>query len=158
MYLLIGELISWFMLFESLKTTCARSYAWFLNFLSNGEGFDCFCDRTPCPNFVRWLRIAQSQQNDFQFWTAQKQQNDKFANLYIFNHGEARNVKIGQQVNLIQRAPLDTPPQEVVMSWPHNHVIVMNLFICSYKGLLLSNLGSRNKSLIEVHRTLLHWG
>ena len=30
------------MLTESLKMTCARSYAWLLDFLSNGVGWDCF--------------------------------------------------------------------------------------------------------------------
>ena len=36
--------------------------------------------------------------------------------------GEARNIKLGQQVNLIQRVQLNTPHQEVVISLPHNHV------------------------------------
>ena len=27
--------------------------------------------------------------------------NDQFENLYIYSHGEARNTKFGQQVNLI---------------------------------------------------------
>ena len=48
------------------------------------------------------------------------------------SHGETRNIKFGQQVNLIQRVPLGTPPQEVVMSLPHNPVT--NLFISSYGG------------------------
>ena len=30
-------------------------------------------------------------------------------------------IKFRQQVNLIQRVPLGTPPQEIVMSLPHNH-------------------------------------
>ena len=41
-YLLNGELLYWFPLMESLKMTCARSYAWFLKFLSHREGLDCF--------------------------------------------------------------------------------------------------------------------
>ena len=41
-YLITGEDSSWFLLIESVKITCARSYTWFLNFLSNGEGLDCF--------------------------------------------------------------------------------------------------------------------
>ena len=42
-YLLTGE-PSQFMtlLIESLKMTYARSFVWFLNFLSNQEGWDCF--------------------------------------------------------------------------------------------------------------------
>ena len=35
-YLLTEETSSWFLLIESLKMPCARSYSWFLNFL------DCF--------------------------------------------------------------------------------------------------------------------
>ena len=57
--------------------------------------------------------LAESQENDYQFWTAQSQQNDQFENLYIFSHGEARNIKLGQQLNLIQAFPFDTPHQEV---------------------------------------------
>ena len=41
-YLLTAEPSSWFLLIESLKMTCTRSYAWFLKFLSNREGVDCF--------------------------------------------------------------------------------------------------------------------
>ena len=41
-YLLIEEPSFWFLLIESLKMICARSFASFLNFLSNGEGIDCF--------------------------------------------------------------------------------------------------------------------
>ena len=41
-YLLTGELNFWFMLFECLKMTAARPYAWFLIFLSNGPGLHCF--------------------------------------------------------------------------------------------------------------------
>ena len=70
--------------------------------------------------------------NVYQFWNAQSQQYDQFENLYITSHGEARNIKFGEQVNLIQKVLLGTPPQEVVTPLPHNHVI--NLFISSYKG------------------------
>ena len=50
---------------------------------------------------------------------SQSEQNDQFKNLYISSHQEARNIKFGQQVNLIQRALLGTPPQEVLMSLTH---------------------------------------
>ena len=53
--------------------------------------------------------------------------NEQFENLYISSYGEARNIKCKQQVNLIQRVPLDTTPQEVEKSLSHNHVI--NFFI-----------------------------
>ena len=41
-YLLTGKHISCILPTQSLKITCARSYAWFLNFLSKGRGFRLF--------------------------------------------------------------------------------------------------------------------
>ena len=54
-------------------------------------------------------------------------------------YGEARNIKFGQQVNIIERVPLGTPPQVVVMSLAHNHVT--NLFISSYRGATVIKFG-----------------
>ena len=51
-----------------------------------------------------------------------------------------------------------TLPQEVVTSLSHIHVTLINLFISSYRGLQLSNFGSKNNALIEVHRAIRHWG
>ena len=59
--------------------------------------------------------------------------------IYIFSHGEARNIKFGQQVNIIERVPLGTPPQAVVMTLAHNHVT--NLFISSYRGATVIKFG-----------------
>ena len=67
----------------------------------------------------------------------------------IYSHGKARNIKFGQQVNLIQRVPLGTQPQEVATSLPNNHVT---------EQLLLSHLGSKNSSLIEVHMNTSPFG
>ena len=72
--------------------------------------------------------------NTAQKRTAQSQQNDQFENLYISRHGEARSIKFGQQLNLIQRVPLGTLPQEVLTSLPHNHVTLTNLFIYIYRA------------------------
>ena len=55
----------------------------------------------------------------------------KMKNLYISHQGETRNIKYGQEVNIIERVPLSTPPQAVVVSVAHNHVT--NLFILSYR-------------------------
>ena len=49
-----------------------------------------------------------------------KVQNDQFENLCIFSHGEARNIKFGQQVN-IERVPLGTPSQVVGMTLAQSH-------------------------------------
>ena len=52
--------------------------------------------------------------------------------LYISSHREARKIKFGKLVNLIQRVRLGTLPQEVMMALSHNYVT--NLFISSYRG------------------------
>ena len=72
-------------------------------------------------------------------WTAQTQQNDQFGNLCISCHGDARNIKSGQQVNIIERVPLVAPPQVVVMSLAHNHVT--DLLISSYRGATVIKFG-----------------
>ena len=75
---------------------------------------------------------------------------DKITSLKIFSHVEARNIKFRQLVNLIQRVPLGTLPQEVVTSLPHIHMTLRNLLSVITKELLLSNLGSKNNFLIEI--------
>ena len=72
---------------------------------------------------------------------AQNQQNNQFKNLYISNHGEARDIRFGQQVNLIQGLPLGTPTQEVVTSLLQNHVTLTNLFISSYRRVTVIKFG-----------------
>ena len=51
--------------------------------------------------------------------------------IYIFSQGEARNIKSGHQIN-IERVPLGTCCQMVVMSFGYNHL--RNFFILSYRG------------------------
>ena len=75
-------------------------------------------------NVQSWF--AQSNQYDYQFWTAQSQQNDQFENLYISIHEKAKNIKFGQQ---IQRVLSGNSLQEVLKSLPHIHVTLTNLFI-----------------------------
>ena len=53
-------------------------------------------------------------------------------------YGEARNIKFGQQVNIIERVPLGAS-QAVVMTLAHNHVT--NLFISSYRGATVIKFG-----------------
>ena len=48
-------------------------------------------------------------------------------------------MKFGQQVNIIERVQLGTPPQAVVMSLGHNHVI--NLFVSCYRGATVVKFG-----------------
>ena len=63
----------------------------------------------------------------------------KMINLKISSHEEARNIEFGQQVNIIERVPLGTPPQVVQMSLAHNHVA--DLFISSYRGATVIKFG-----------------
>ena len=71
---------------------------------------------------------------------------------------EARNIKYGQQIDLIQRGPLGTLLQEIATSLPHNHFTMTQIYLSEVvtEGVLLSNLTSKNKSFIEVHMSLLH--
>ena len=155
---------------------CARSYGYFLNFLSKGEVLECFSWFNVLPKLGKWLwpdnkwlgsiLACQCHQNNYQSWTAQSQQYNQFKHTHTHTHththarmhahththtsihGEPRNIKSGQQLNLIQRFLLGTPPQEVPTSLPKILTVT-----------LLSNSGSKNNSLIEVHRAhFLHQG
>ena len=72
-------------------------------------------------------------------WICRKLQNDQFENLYTSSHGEARNIEFGERVNIIEMAPLGTPPQAVVISLAYNHVT--DLFNSSYKGATVIKFG-----------------
>ena len=52
--------------------------------------------------------------------------------ICVSSHEEARNIKLGDLRSIIERVPLGTPPQAVVMSLAHNHQT--NLFISNYRG------------------------
>ena len=80
-----------------------------------------------CPNSVNGNKKAQSQQND------------QFENLYFSSHKEARNMEFSEYVNIFERIPLGTPPQEVVLSLAHNHVTIF--FISSYRGATVIKFG-----------------
>ena len=116
--------------------TCARSYAWFLNCFIKRRTSSVNSDLLKVSKINIKLNCSKSAN-----WTAQSQQNDQFENLYISSHGEARNIKFGQQVNIIERVTLGTPSQEVVMSLAHNHVA--NLFMSSYRGATVIKFVSR---------------
>ena len=51
---------------------------------------------------------------------------------------EKLETKFGQQLN-IEKVPLGTPPQAVVMTLAHNHMT--NLFILSYRGATVIKFG-----------------
>ena len=50
-----------------------------------------------CPKSRRVNFDLPKVSNEYDFWTAQSQQNDQFENPNIFSHGEARKIKFGQQ-------------------------------------------------------------
>ena len=124
-----------------------------LKFFSNGEGLDCFlrhvlpklgkvtvtCPQSvkkqqigtvfTCPKLAKWASALNcSKLAKWPIW-----------NLYISSHLEARNIKFGQQVNIIERVPLGSPPQAIIMSLAHNHMT--NLFILSYRGATVIKFG-----------------
>ena len=72
-----------------------------MNFLSDGKGWDCFLLTNILPKLskitVTCTKSVKSQKKDYQFGTAQYQQNEQFENLYNTSHGEARNIKLRQQ-------------------------------------------------------------
>ena len=68
------------------------------------------------------------------------------------SHKEARNIKFGHQINIIGRFLWGTLSQVLVLSLAHNYLTNLT------EELLLSNLGSKSNSMIEVNRALLHRG
>ena len=112
-YLLTEETSSWFLLIESLKITCARSYAWFLNFywivfrdmsypnsvnncvLSKVSKREQIRSILTSPKLAKWISTLNCSKSAK--WPVWK--------LYTSSHGEARNIKFGQQVNIIERVP-----------------------------------------------------
>ena len=75
----------------------------------------------------------------------------KMISLKIYTSPSIKRLetfKFKQKVNLIQNVPLGTLSQEVVTSLLHNYMTLANLFISTYN----------NNFLIEVHKTLLHYG
>ena len=63
-------------------------------------------------------------------------------------------LNLNSSVNLIQRFLLGTLPQGNDVITPYSRDFDKSLYVKS-QALLLSNLGSKNNSLIEVHRALL---
>ena len=150
-YLLTGELSSWFRLVESLKITCAKPYAWFLKYLSKGRGLDYFL-QIVLPKLsktsdlsLKWTsrvnfdvsRVSRMTIN-FELLKVSKMTSLK---IYVSSYGEARNIKFGHQVNLIQRVQLGPLPQGVVTSLPDNNVTLTNFFISSYRGITVIKRG-----------------
>ena len=67
----------------------------------------------------------------------------KITNLRIYISLVMEKLKTSnldsKQVNIIERLPLGTPPQAVVMTLAHNHVT--NLFISSYREATVMKFG-----------------
>ena len=118
-----------------------------LEFLSNG-GLDCFFVAwlTKVSKItVTWLQSGKKERRLSLFvltcpklakWTStfncSRTAKWPIWNLYISSHREARNIKFGQQVNIIERVSLGTPPRTVLMPLAHNYTT--NLLILSYRG------------------------
>ena len=54
----------------------------------------------------------------------------------ISSHREARDIKFGHQINIIERVSLGPLPQAVVISLAHNYL--KNLFILSCRGAVIT--------------------
>ena len=92
-----------------------------LEFLSNGEALDCLSQHNlpklskitvSCPESVKGNKSSKvnsdlpkvSEVNiNSELLKGSKRTSLK---IYIFSHGEARNIKFGLQVNIIERVPL----------------------------------------------------
>ena len=123
-----------------------------LEFLSNGEGLDCFLRHVlpklskvtvTCPQSVKkqigTVLTCPKLAKSISPLNCSKSAKWSIWNLYISSHGEARNIKLGQQANIIEGVALGTPPQAVVISLAHNHMA--NLFISSYRGATIIKFG-----------------
>ena len=73
----------------------------------------------------------------------------------FFNVLKASNIKFGQQVNIIEKVPLGTLPQAVVMSLAHNHAT--NPLISSYRGAKNYQIWAVKATVTEVDKALHHW-
>ena len=54
--------------------------------------------------------------------------------LKVSKNDQFENLCLQSWRSLIQRVPLGTLPQEVLMSFPHNQMTLTSFFIFSYKG------------------------
>ena len=118
-YLLTGEPRYWFLLIESLKITFARSYGSLI--FSQTEGLNCFLQPKVLPKLSKITdlpRISKNKQEGsilvfpksakwLSIWNCSKSKKwPIWKYIYISSHGETKNFKFGQQVNLSQRLPL----------------------------------------------------
>ena len=124
---------------------CQILCTWFLNFYQTEEGLNRFSWHV-LPKFSKIWPVQNEQKGpkrvnfdlpkgskiniNFELHKVSKMTSLK--NLCISSHGEARNIKLGHLINIIERVPLGTPLQVAVMSLAHNHLT--NLFISSYRG------------------------
>ena len=101
--------------------TCAKSHAWILNFLSNVEGLDCLLLPNVLPKVSKitdLLKVSKDEKlvsiltypNSKITINFELLKVSKTTSLKIYSHGEAKSIKFGHQVNLIQRVPLGTLP------------------------------------------------
>ena len=148
-YLLTGELSSWFRLIESLNMTCAKPYEGFLNL-----SLDCFLQSKVLPKISKISDLARvtkmNKRVNFDFlksaeWLSvlnySKSENRPVWKSRYFKSWRTWKHQIGHHVNLIQRVQLGPLPHQVVTSLPHNHVILTNLFISSYRGATIIKFG-----------------
>ena len=117
---IVGLFCSWF-LSESLKMSCPRSYVWFLNFLSNPEGLDCFLWSKFLPKLSK---IPQCQKNDLILnWSNLAKWPVWISVSPVMEKLETSNLD-SQETSFkgFCWVPPPPPPQEVLISLQHIHM------------------------------------
>ena len=151
---IVGLFCSWF-LSESLKMSCPRSYVWFLNFLSNPEGLDCFLWSKFLPKLSK---IPQCQKNDLILnWS-------NLAKWPVW-------ISVSPVMEKLETPKLDSqetpfkgfcwvPPPPLGRYWYHYNIFtwLRQIFLSLVTEATVIKFWQWN-NLIEVHWVLLiHWG
>ena len=150
-YSLTKEISSWFPWIGSVKVTCVRSCAQFLNFYERERVWIFFLQHVlpklnkitvACPKSLKEpnrvsfdLPKVSKIIISLELLKVRKVTSLKICIYLVTEKLETSNFKFGYQINIIERVILGTLPQMVAMSLAHNYQT--NLFILSYRGATL---------------------
>ena len=167
---IVGLFCSWF-LSESLKMSCPRSYGWFLIFLSNPEGLDCFLWSKFLPKLskipVTYPKVMKI--NRGQLGLAQCQKNDLILNWSNLAKWPVW-ISVSPVMKKLETSNLDSQetsfkgfcwvPAPLRRYWYHYNIFtwLRQIFLSLVTGATVIKFWQWN-NLIEVHWVLLiHWG
>ena len=152
---IVGLFCSWF-LSESLKMSCPRSYVWFLNFLSNSEGLDCFLWSKFLPKLSK---IPQCQKNDLILnWSNLAKWPVWISVSPVMEKLETSNLD--SQETSFKGLCWVPPPPPLRRYWYHYNIFtwLRQIFLSLVTEATVIKFWQWN-NLIEVHWVLLiHWG